>query len=270
MTLPALADESAKATSENAIESGAPRTFRLCWARSPAEVEQAQRLRFRVFARELGARLHTPAGTPDGHDADAFDPHCAHLLVRAVGNEQHGEVIATCRVLLPEAAQRARGLYSQGEFDLAPLRALLPQALEMGRVCVHPQWRRGMVVMAIWRELGQLLVRRGLQVMIGCSSVGLADGGELARHMWHALQGAHLAPPGMRVAPHRPLPLGEAARFTDAAPPDVPPLIKGYLRLGGRLLGPPALDEAFNTADFPMMMRVADMPARYSRRIFGA
>jgi putative hemolysin len=243
-------------------------SFRVGWASTPGEVAEAQRLRFRVFVGEMGARIHPPAGTPPGHEADGFDEHCAHLLVRAIGTARHGQVIATCRVLPPDGARRAGGLYTAGEFDLAPLRALLPDALEMGRMCVDADWRNGLVVMALWRELGQQLVRRGLGTMIGCSSVGMADGGALARQMWHDLRQDHLAAAEHQVRAWTPLPMpptdGPATQVA------VPALIKGYLRLGGQLLGPPAIDADFNTADFPMMLRIADMPARYGRRIFGA
>ncbi len=245
--------------------SGA-RSFRLGWARTAREVAEAQRLRFRVFSGEMGVTLKLPPGVPHGHDVDAFDSFCDHLLVRAVGTAQHGEVIATCRILSPEGLLRAGSLYTDSEFDLAPLRSLLPHTLEMGRVCVDPAWRHGFIVMALWQELGQQLVQRGLDTIIGCASVSLADGDDLALRMWRDLQGQHLVAPAHQLLPRKALPL--------RAPPDeepgrVPALIKGYLRCGGRLLGPPAHDEDFNTADFPMMLRLADMPARYSKRIFG-
>ena len=247
------------------VEETRARSFRLGWARSPREVAEAQRLRHRVFAGEMGARLHAPPGTPEGHDVDPFDPHCDHLLVRAVGTAQHGHVIATCRVLAPEVAARAGGYYTDGEFDLSPLHALLPRALEMGRVCVDPSWRNGMIVMALWQELGQRMVQRGFDTLIGCFSVSLSDGGELASRLWDELHPAYLLPREWQVAPRRPLQFMAAA---DGTPARVPALIKGYLRCGGRLLGPPAHDEDFNTADFPMMLRLEDLPARYGKRIF--
>jgi putative hemolysin len=248
---------------------GTPGTsYRLAWARTPAQVGEAQRLRYRVFAQEMGAVLHPAAGAPPHHDADAFDAHCAHLLVRAIGSRRHGEVIATCRVLAPECAARAGGSYTASEFDLGPWRETMSRALEMGRICVDADWRNGMVVMAIWRELGQQLVQRGLDTMIGCCSVGLADGGALARRLWDDWSALHLVPAQLQVRPRRPLDL--AGRTLPRGEAVVPALIKGYLRLGGKLLGPPAFDADFNTADFPVMLQLADMPARYTRRIFGS
>lgn len=263
-----LASHTALAPASPAREAApAHASFRLAWARSASEVAEAQRLRFRVFGEEMRARLRLPAGAPAGHDVDRFDSHCAHLLVRAVGTARHGEVIATCRVLDPASARRAGSGYTAAEFDLAPLRELMPRALEMGRICVDAQWRSGLVVMAIWRELGQQLVQRRLDTMVGCCSVDAADGGALARRLWEDLRALHLTEPQLQVRAHQPLPLSGPVLAAGTAV--VPALVKGYLRLGGRLLGPPALDVDFNTADFPMMLRVADMPARYTRRIFG-
>ena len=144
------------------------RTFRVEWARTSEGIAEAQRLRFRVFVGEMGARLRVPANAPAGHDVDRFDSFCEHLLVRADGGARHGEVIATCRVLTPAGARRAGRTYTAQEFDLAPISGLLPHALEMGRVCVHPAWRNGLVVMALWRALGGQMVAHGLDTLIGC------------------------------------------------------------------------------------------------------
>jgi putative hemolysin len=248
------------------LHEAAPNTsFSVRWAATQGELREAQRLRFRVFAEEMGAHL-PPAPQAPGHDVDPFDRFCDHLVVRAQGGAHHGEVIATCRVLTPEGACRAGSLYTDSEFDLGPVRDLLPRTMEMGRVCVHPDWRNGLVVMALWRELGEHMLEQGLDAMIGCSSVSMADGGELAVRLWHRLKLTHLVAADRRVRPRAALPL--PAANADGVEAVVPALIKGYLRCGGKLLGPPALDEAFNTADFPMMLQLQNMPARYSRRIF--
>lgn len=244
-----------------------PRSFRIDWARTKSEVGEAQRLRFSVFADEMGARLQVPADPHAARDVDAFDPFCDHLLVRATGCEREGQVVATCRVLSPDGARRAGRLYTETEFDLDPLRDLLPNALEMGRVCVDPAWRNGLVVMALWRELGKHMAAQQLDTLIGCSSIGLGDGGHAAAGLWQLLQRTHLVAPSRRVRPLQAL----ALRAVDeAAPVAVPPLIKAYLRCGGKLLGPPAIDAAFNTADFPMLMHLGDLPSRYGKRIFGS
>ena len=114
------------------------------WARDASDVLEAQRLRYQVFAEEMGARLAPPAGTPAGLDVDVFDPFCEHLLVRAYDHEgEPGQVIGTYRVLTPSAAKRVGGLYSETEFDLTRLRPLRGRMLELGRSCVHPDHRNG-------------------------------------------------------------------------------------------------------------------------------
>jgi putative hemolysin len=247
--------------------------FEARWADSESEVREAQRLRYAIFAGEMGARLAPPAGTPDGIDADHFDRHCDHLLVRVreAGSDGPGSLVGTYRVLGPDAARRAGACYTEGEFDLAPLAPLRAGALELGRACVHADWRSGGVILALWSELGQYMVEHGLHTMFGCASIGMADGGQLARRVWRQLRdSSYLAQPEFRIRPLTPLPPGgdETGGATDGPGMlrALPPLIKGYLRCGARVLGPPSFDRAFNTADLPIMMRLADLPERYSKQ----
>jgi putative hemolysin len=241
--------------------------YEVVWACDQEEVRQAQQLRHLVFVEEMGARLTVPSGTPEGHDADMFDAYCEHLLVRAVmdgGNSD--EVVGTYRVLTPEAAKRAGGLYSETEFDLTRLRPLRNRMVELGRSCVHPQWRSGGAIMALWGALTEFMVRDDLDTMVGCASVSMRDGGHVAASLWRQLRETHLAPIECQVHPRLPLPVNELRQ--DLAV-EVPALIKGYLRCGAKVLGPPAWDPDFNTADLPMMMRMQDLPARYRRHFLG-
>ena len=237
------------------------------WVRSESELREAQRLRWRVFVEEMGARLDVPEGTPPGHDADRFDAYCEHLLVRPAtdADDEPAPLIGTYRVLTPDAARRAGGLYSETEFDLAPLAALRARAVELGRSCVDARWRAGGAIMALWRALGQFMQRDGHDTMIGCASVSMRDGGHVAASLWARLRESDLAAAEWQVRPHLPLPVDELRQDLDVSPP---PLIKGYLRCGAKLLGAPAWDPDFNTADLPLLVRVADMPARYRRHFF--
>jgi len=247
---------------------GTEPVFEAVWARTSDEVREAQRLRHQVFAEEMGARLEVPAGTPPGHDADRFDAHCEHLLVRvrSTGDEP-APVIGTYRVLTPEAAQRAGGFYSETEFDLAPLASLRGRMVELGRSCVHPDWRSGSAILTLWGALAEFMHRNQLDVMIGCASISMRDGGHSAASLWERLRQTHMAPEALRVRARLPLPVHELRTDLDADPPA---LIKGYLRCGARVLGAPAWDPDFNTADLPMMMRLGDLPARYRRHFLGA
>jgi putative hemolysin len=246
------------------------------WASCEADVRQAQALRYQVFAEEMDASLSPLPGTVPGLDSDRFDAFCDHLLVWARGAEDGCEVlVGTYRLLPHEAAQRAGGLYIDTEFDITSLDGLRSTAVELGRSCVHPDWRSGGVIMALWAALAQYMMQHGLDTMIGCASVGLGDGGRSAARLWHGLRHSHLAAAPWHATPQRPLPLAHHT-IDDLGPASVlrdirtPPLVRGYLRCGARLLGPPALDLAFNTADFPLMLRIADLEPRYRRHFLGA
>lgn len=250
-----------------AISTHRPGAFKVSWARDEDEVREAQRLRHQVFVHELGARLTLPVGAPPGHDIDVFDPYCEHLLVRASQGGEVGPVVGTYRVLTPASARRIGGLYSETEFDLTRLRALRPKMVELGRSCVHPEWRRGGVILALWGALTGFMQRNRLDTMIGCASISMCDGGHAAASLWEQLRRSHLAPVERQVSPRLPLPVGE---LRSTLPVEAPALIRGYLHCGAKVLGPPAWDPDFNTADLPMMMRMEDMPARYRRHFLGA
>ena len=248
--------------------AGAKPRIEVAWARDEADVRAAQRLRHLVFAEEMGARLTVPHGSPAGHDIDMFDPYCEHLLVReCAGDGDDGRVIGTYRVLTPDAAKRVGGLYSETEFDLTRLRHLRSTMVELGRSCVHPDHRSGGAILALWGALAEFMVRNGLDTMIGCASVSMRDGGHLAASLWEQLRRDHLAPIELQVRPRLPLPVEELQRDL---PIEAPALIKGYLRCGAKVLGPPAWDPDFHTADLPMLMRIGDLPARYRKHFLGA
>lgn len=237
------------------------------WAQGQREIRDAQRLRYEVFVEEMGARITPPHGAPAGYDIDMFDPHCEHLLVRSdAGDDLPPAVIGTYRVMTPTAAARLGGWYSDTEFDLTRLRHLTPRIAELGRSCVHADHRQGSVIMALWSGLGSFMLRHKLDVVIGCASISMRDGGDVAASLWHQLSQTHLAPIEYQVQPRLALPLEELR--TDLAV-EPPALIKGYLRCGAKVLGPPAWDPEFNTADLPLMLRLADLPAKYRRHFLG-
>lgn len=245
-------------------DPAAARSISVAWAQSENEVRAAQRLRYEVFAGEMGARLNTPL---PGHDLDLFDDFCEHLLVR---DDTTGNVIGTYRVLTPAQARRVGSFYSDTEFDLLRLRPLRDRMVELGRSCVHRDHRQGGVILALWGALAEFMVRNELDTMIGCASIPMlhqgAVSGDVAASVWAQVREQHLAPIEYQVHPRLPLPI----EHLDASLPVEPPaLIKGYLRLGAKVLGPPAWDPDFNTADLPMLMRIVDLPARYRRHFLG-
>ncbi len=251
--------------SQAAVAPSARGGLAVSWAKHSDEVRQAQRLRFKVFAEEMGARLDTSL---PGHDVDLFDNYCEHLLVR---DQLTREVVGTYRILTPAQARRVGSTYSDLEFDLTRLRSLRERMVELGRSCVHPDYRHGGVIMALWGALAEFMVRNKLDTMIGCASIPMLHNGivsgDVAASIWHQLKASHLAPIEHHVHPRLPLPVDQLDSSLSVEPPA---LIKGYLRLGARILGAPAWDPDFNTADLPMMMRINDLPPRYRKHFLGA
>ncbi len=241
----------------------------VAWANHQDEVREAQRLRHAVFAGEMGARLPR---TLEGHDIDLFDDYCEHLLVRESAT---GMVVGTYRVLTPAQAKRVGSFYSDTEFDLTRLRFLRERMVELGRSCVHPDHRHGGVIMALWGALADFMVSNRLDTMIGCASIpmqcdgphGVVGGGHVAASIWHKLKDKHMASVEFHVRPRLRLPVDRLDTSLDVEPPA---LIKGYLRLGAKILGAPAWDPDFNAADLPMIMRIADLPPRYRKHFLGA
>jgi putative hemolysin len=226
-------------------------------ARSADEVEDAQRLRYKVFAEELGASVQG-AGAEHGLDVDGFDAHCDHIVVRDTDSLR---VVGTYRVLPPHAARAVGRLYSESEFDLARLQHLRPSMIEVGRSCVHRDYRQGSAILLLWAGLAQYMRRFGYRHLIGCASASLADGGMQAARLRDEVQ-TRLTSPEYRVFPRLPFP---HERIERAAHYEMPPLIKGYLRLGAQICGEPAWDPDFNTADFLVWLSLDNLNTRYAR-----
>ncbi|MFI1989611.1 GNAT family N-acetyltransferase [Actinoplanes sp. NPDC020271] len=236
--------------------------YTLLIADDAAQVKAAQRLRHDVFAGELGATLTTAA---DGLDVDEFDEFCDHLIVR---DDSTGEVAGTYRMLPPRAAERAGRRYADDEFDLSALRPLRDQLVEIGRSCVHPDHRSGAVMNLMWSGIARYLHLNDLRWLGGCASVPLADGGVTAAGVRERINGKHLAPPALRVRPRNPWtpPAGLVADAKVA----VPPLLKGYLRVGSWVCGEPSFDPAFDCADFYVLFSLDRLDPRYRRHFLGA
>ena len=224
------------------------------------EILEAQKLRYRVFADEMGARLATR--TP-GVDRDIYDPFCEHLIVR---DEAAGRIVGTYRILSPAAARKVGGYYSENEFDLTRLQNLRSRLVEIGRSCIDADYRSGAVIALLWSGLARYMQENGYDYLIGCASVSMADGGHNAASLYNRLREKHLAPLEYHVFPRYPLPLGSLRGDLEA---EAPPLIKGYLRAGAWICGEPAWDPDFNTADLPILMPINKVDDRYARHFMG-
>lgn len=209
----------------------------------------------------MGAELHSLV---DGLDVDRFDAHCDHLVVRDDGT---GEIVGTYRMLPPDRAARAGGLYSETEFDLTALAGLRGSLVEAGRSCVHPEHRSGAVVSLVWAGIGRYMLLAGHRHLAGCTSVPLADGGSTAAGVWDLVNAKHYAPEDQRVTPWNPW----RTEGIDRPPrPVLPPLLKGYMRLGAKVCGPPAHDPDFGVADFFTLLDLHRLDERYLKFFLGA
>jgi putative hemolysin len=238
----------------------ARRRYSVGFARTPEEIRAAQKLRWRVFADELGARL--PARMA-GIDHDIFDPYCEHLVVR---DDDTGETVGTYRILAPAAARRVGGYYSENQFDLTRLRLLRERMVEIGRSCIHPEHRSGAVIALLWAGLARYMLSSGHAYFAGCASMSMADGGHAAASVFERLRPRHFAPVEYRVFPRSCLPLDE---LDATRPADAPPLIRGYLSAGAWICGEPAWHPDFNTADFFLFLPLARLNPRHARHFFG-
>ncbi|MFF8827922.1 GNAT family N-acetyltransferase [Streptomyces sp. NPDC015131] len=223
------------------------------------QIRAAQRLRYRVFAEEMGARLDTPLA---GHDVDSFDDLADHLIVT---DTTTGDIVGTYRLLPPG---RTGVSYSDTEFDLRGLASARSSMIEAGRSCVHPDHRTGAVINLMWAGLARYVLLSGNRYLAGCASVPLGDGGRAASHTWLLGTTRHAAPPGYRVHPRTPWTphvLGDGT----PDPALLPPLLRGYLRLGAWMCGAPAHDPLFDVADFFVLLDMDRLNDRYRRYFLG-
>lgn len=242
--------------------------YTLLLSTDPALIDAAQRLRHDVFTSEPGFDL---AGAVDGRDADRFDEYCDHLLVR---EDNSGELVGCYRMLPPPGAIAAGGLYTATEFDVGALDPLRPELVEMGRAVVREDHRNGGVVLLMWAGILAYLDRCNYQYVTGCVSVPVhgADDevpGSQIRGVRDFVRRRHRAPEQYTVHPYRPVTV-DGKGLDDIDPPGrvaVPPLMRGYLRLGAQVCGEPAHDPDFGVGDFPALLDKRQADTRYLRRL---
>ncbi|MGB9989228.1 GNAT family N-acetyltransferase [Massilia sp. SM-13] len=238
-----------------AVRTAQPRLV-LSMASTPDELREVQRLRYKVFIETMGL---TSLQRADGLDADEFDAHCDHLIVRESDSLR---VVGTYRLLSPAGARKLGRVYSENEFDLGRLNNLRGRMVEAGRACIHPDYRGGSVIMLLWSGLADYMRRQQCDYLVGCASISLADGGHNAVAVFEQLRQKHMAPAEYRVTPHLPFPFQKVAPALSA---QVPPLLKGYMRSGAWICGEPAWDPDFESADLFLLMPLANLDARYAR-----
>ncbi len=235
---------------------------------TPDDLRAAQRLRYEVFVTELGgggALVDHAAGL----ERDALDPFFDHLLLCDSGSDA---VVGVYRLMRPEQAQAAGRYYSEGEYDVTPLRASGRRILELGRSCLHADVRGGMAMHHLWSALARYVADHRVEVLFGVASFHGTDIAALAQPL-SLLHHRHLAPPELRVrALERSFEtmdlIDEADLDRRAAMVQIPSLIKAYLRLGGCVGEGAYVDHAFNTVDVCLIMDTRQMSQRQAR-IYG-
>lgn len=239
--------------------------FRVAIARTDAQLRLAQRLRYDVFVTELGSR-----GALVDHDArlerDRFDAFNDHLLLF---DDARGQVVGVYRLLRRDQARAAGQFYSEDEYDLSLLLRSDRTLLELGRSCLHPDYRGGAAMMHLWNGLARYVAEHKIDVLFGVASFHGTDPQKLAAPL-SLLHHRHLAPPGMRVRARQDaflrmdmIPAHQLDRR--AAMLEVPALIKAYLRLGGVVGDGAWVDRSFNTTDVCLIMDTSKMNEKQAR-----
>ena len=225
------------------------------FAKSPADVEAIQRLRFEVFNVELREGLDASFAT--GLDQDHFDAACHHLMVTDV---RSGQVVGTYRMQTRAMAQAGAGWYTASEFDLSRLPdVLLDSAVETGRACVVKEHRNGRVLNHLWRGLASYLSHNHKRYLFGCCSLTSQDP-RLAKQTYDFLAGHDMLRYDLVVRTLREYQC-YPADFTAERNTSVklPPLFASYMKLGARIIGDPALDRHFKTIDYLAWLDIADL-----------
>jgi putative hemolysin len=238
-------------------------------AENSGEVEAAQRLRYRIFCEEMGASANQAVKT-QRRDFDAFDDACHHVLVLDESRPESERVVGTYRLLTRSNMQKLGHFYTETEYDIHMLKAYPGEIMELGRSCVEIPYRTRPVIQMLWKGIGAYVAAKEITLMFGCASFSGIDpkAHQLALAYLHHF---HLAPEEIR-------PRALAQYYTDinlmakeaieprAALAQMPPLIKGYLRLGGFIGDGAVVDYAFNTTDVSIVVKMQGMADKYTSR----
>jgi putative hemolysin len=230
------------------------------------EIREAQKLRFEVFNLEMNKGRQ--ASYACGLDRDEFDPICDHLIVRDLKSE---EVVGTYRLLLGSRAERDVGFYSEREFNLQNIKKLDGELLELGRSCARKDFRDKSLIPLMWGAIAQYVKKHRVRYLFGCGSVYTTEASE-AMAYFSMLKGKYYSAEMFRVHPVSEFQFQGTAENLRAAEDAalflrLPSLIKGYLRLGAVVCGPPALDSEFGTADFLVLLDMHQLRKDYLCRV---
>lgn len=220
-------------------------------------IEECQRLRYNIFAMEMGAELDV-----DGDlDVDHYDEFCDHLIIRRTDT---GEIVGNTRLLREEQAVKAGGYYTQTEFEMEAILAYPGKRIEMGRTCVHPDFRSGIVVQTLLGGIIKFMHQNGYDMIFGCASIPWEGNGHLVYHSIEQIDLHYMIEEPLRMTPLSPIPPREPGEAQGRL--RFPPLLKSYLSLGCDACGAPSWDPSFQTADVPILLRLENLSKRYARK----
>ena len=225
-------------------------------ADSEALIKEAQTLRFRVFSKEMGAKLKTEA---EGLDYDEVDSYCDHLIVYDNVNKK---IVGYTRLLNQEQAQRLGRFYSQNEFNLDQVLTLPGRFLEIGRTCVDPDFRGGAVLTTLWSALVQYALEGQFNYLLGCASITPGPSGFAIDAVYRNIDDKNIAPASIQVQPRIPVPRELRCQRDESG---IPPLLKAYFRFGAVVCGEPCWDEDFNCMDLFVLLPLDQLQERYSK-----
>jgi putative hemolysin len=219
-------------------------------------IKEAQKLRFRVFAKEMGAKLKTES---EGLDYDDVDSYCDHLVVF---DNASNKIVGYTRLLNQYQSEQLGRFYSESEFNLDKVLALPGRFLEVGRTCVDPDYRGGAVLTTLWSALVQYALEGQYNYLLGCASITPGPSGFAVDAVYKNIDAKNIAPPHLNVVPHAPVPNFLRCSRDESG---IPPLLKAYLRFGALICGEPCWDKDFNCMDLFVLLPLDQLQDRYSK-----
>lgn len=233
------------------------------------DVIAAQALRYRVFVEERGAHVSAEMHAAK-RDWDRFDDYCDHLLVVEHAGEGAPRVVGTYRFLRREAKLRCGAFYTASEFDISAMERMPGEILELGRSCVHPDYRNRAVMQLLLRGIGSYVALHKIVLMFGCASFHGIDPEEHSTALSY-LHHYHMAPPELllKALPSRYVPMNRMPKEginERRAFAELPALIKGYLRLGGYISDGAVIDQDYNTLDVGIVVKTTMVTDKYAQR----
>ncbi|MDD5697802.1 MAG: GNAT family N-acetyltransferase [Victivallaceae bacterium] len=245
--------------------------FLIKYAENEQEIEATMRLRYEVFNLEQGKGLESAAR--EQIDRDEFDEHCLHLIIV---EKKTSRIVGTYRVHLGVIARNHLGFYSAREYHIQGIDRIMDEIVEVGRSCVHPDFRNGSVIALLWNGIGATLTRSGMRYLLGCVSLETVDPtvgwtlyeyfkrrGKLCSYLNAVPAKAFELPPPDPVRMNEFLEEKNVALLQH-----IPPLFKGYLRLGVMICGRPVLDQEFGSIDFLVLLDHSLLPEKYVKHFF--